>query len=282
MCRFVLYMGPSIQMDSLITKPTHSIIVQSYHATEREEPLNGDGFGVAWYRPQPGEYPALFRSVSPAWNNQNLINLSRVLESHCILAHVRAASPGLPVTQFNCHPFTWKQFSFMHNGFIGDFKKIKRRVRNLLTEASYNWLQGSTDSETFFALFIDNYQQTSSGSVATRIAEALKATIITFKKLLEEAGIVENCALNLVITDGQNAVATRYSSPGTMLNSLHLHTNASYRCDGGDIHLEPSEQQTVLIASEPLTKDDSWRTVDADYLIKIENANSVELMPLQF
>ncbi len=282
MCRFVLYMGPSIKMDSLITKPTHSIIVQSYHATERDEPLNGDGFGVAWYRPETGSLPALFRSVSPAWNNQNLINLSRVLESHCILAHVRAASPGLPVTQFNCHPFTWKQFSFMHNGFIGDFQKIKRRARNLLSESSYNWIQGSTDSETFFALFIDHYQQTTSDSETDRIAKALLATISTCKKLLTDAGIKENCALNLVISDGINAVATRFSSPGTVRHTLYLHTNASYRCDAGDIHLSPSDKQTVLIASEPLTTDDSWHAVDADYMITVKNANTVELVPIQF
>ncbi len=285
MCRFVLYMGPSIQMDSLITKPSHSIIVQSYHANEIDVPLNGDGFGVAWYQQGIDEAPALFRSISPAWNNQNLINLSHALKSHCILAHVRAASPGLPVTQLNCHPFTWKQFSFMHNGFIGDFQTIKRRARNLLSESSYRWIQGSTDSETFFALFIDKYQQISTGTESTeteRIAAALTATIRAFKNLFAEAGITENWSLNLVISDGQNAVATRYSSPGTIIHSLYLHTGASYRCDTGDIHLAPSDQQTILIASEPLTNDPDWHEVEANYLIKVDNINTVELAPVPF
>ncbi|MEE9580352.1 MAG: hypothetical protein V3V74_03435, partial [Nitrosomonadaceae bacterium] len=60
-------MGPEIKMGSLVTEPTHSIIVQSYRSKEREEPLNGDGFGVAWYPPDKGEAPGVFKSVSPAW-----------------------------------------------------------------------------------------------------------------------------------------------------------------------------------------------------------------------
>lgn len=94
MCRFELYMGPEIKMGSLVTEPKHSIVVQSYHCEEREEPLNGDGFGVAWYPADKNRAPAVFKSISPAWNNQNLINLSRVIHSDCMLAHVRAASPG--------------------------------------------------------------------------------------------------------------------------------------------------------------------------------------------
>jgi predicted glutamine amidotransferase len=52
MCRFVLYMGPAITLDQLTTLPEHSIIHQSYQARLREEPLNGDGFGMSWYVPE--------------------------------------------------------------------------------------------------------------------------------------------------------------------------------------------------------------------------------------
>jgi len=46
MCRFAAYLGPEIFISSLVTEPHHSIIHQSYHAKERIEPLNGDGFGI--------------------------------------------------------------------------------------------------------------------------------------------------------------------------------------------------------------------------------------------
>ena len=94
MCRFVLYLGPPIRLGALITEPTHSLIHQSLKSEERAEPLNGDGFGVAWYGPESGAMPARFRSVTPAWSNENLKDIARVVESGCILAHVRAASRG--------------------------------------------------------------------------------------------------------------------------------------------------------------------------------------------
>jgi len=72
MCRFVLYLGPEITVSSLVTEPEHSIIHQSYMSREREEPLNGDGFGLAWYAPHLTTHPALFKDISPAWNNDNL------------------------------------------------------------------------------------------------------------------------------------------------------------------------------------------------------------------
>ncbi|MFQ5353611.1 MAG: class II glutamine amidotransferase, partial [Thermodesulfobacteriota bacterium] len=61
MCRFVLYLGEDVALNSLITEPENSIIHQSFHSHERAEPLNGDGFGVAWYAPEVGEEPAVFK-----------------------------------------------------------------------------------------------------------------------------------------------------------------------------------------------------------------------------
>ena len=90
MCRLIAYAGHSLCVAELVTRPVHSLVNQSYHSTERSEPLNGDGFGVAWYHPELSERPALFREVTPAWNNENLRELARVLYSPCILAHIRA------------------------------------------------------------------------------------------------------------------------------------------------------------------------------------------------
>src|SRR5215831_18459952 len=160
MCRFVIYLGPEITVSSLVTEPSHSLINQSFNAEEREEPLNGDGFGVAWYAHALSETPALFKDISPAWNNQNLLSVARVVRSDCILAHVRAASSDLPVTQLNCHPFVWQELAFMHNGDLGGFREMRRAIIELLSDDAFAWVKGSTDSEHIFALFIDHYAKT--------------------------------------------------------------------------------------------------------------------------
>ena len=85
-----------------------------------------------------------------------------------MFAHVRAASPGFPIGETNCHPWSFGKFLFMHNGYISDFKKvsslvcisfivsqIKRKLQSLLRDDIYHFVQGSTDSEWIFALFLE-------------------------------------------------------------------------------------------------------------------------------
>ena len=95
----MLYLGPETRLSSLIIEPTHSLIRQSTHSLEREEPLNGDGFGIGWYARDHTTEPAVFRSITPAWNNRNLQNLARVVTSDCVLAHVRAATQSSGVNE---------------------------------------------------------------------------------------------------------------------------------------------------------------------------------------
>src|SRR6266496_4521625 len=105
MCRFLCYRGPEILLSDLLYKPANSLILQSFHAKERTEPLNGDGVGVGWYTPEITSTPCVSASLTPAWSNHNLRQLSDHVKSGCFFAHVRAASPGMRVSEANCHPF---------------------------------------------------------------------------------------------------------------------------------------------------------------------------------
>jgi len=148
MCRFLAYLGKPIVLDKLLYQPKNSLVHQSYHAQEKKEPLNGDGFGVGFYVPELDPAPALFVSTTPAWGNRNLRYNAPKIRSHCIFAHVRAASYG-EVAEMNCHPFQYNKLLFMHNGQIGGFKIVKRKLRQRLSDELYNWIQGTTDSEHF-------------------------------------------------------------------------------------------------------------------------------------
>eukprot|EP00922_Rhytidocystis_sp_ex-Travisia-forbesii_P053456 GHVS01079258.1.p2 GENE.GHVS01079258.1~~GHVS01079258.1.p2 ORF type:complete len:154 (+),score=15.57 GHVS01079258.1:354-815(+) len=78
--------------------------------------------------------------------------------SPLVLAHVRAAGPGSGTpTELNCHPFSCGKFLFMHNGCIGDFEKIRRRVLSGLSEVAFNFAVSNQciDSVLIFAVFIE-------------------------------------------------------------------------------------------------------------------------------
>jgi glutamine amidotransferase len=277
-----MYLGPPIQLSELVTRPSNSIIHQSYDAKERAEPLNGDGFGVAWYVPELRPEPAVFKSVSPAWNNINLHNLAPVTRSSCLLAHVRAATPGLPVTQFNCHPFVRERFAFMHNGNVGGFPHLRRQLRESLSDAAYEGIQGSTDSEHVLALLSDHWAAIDEPKPLERASEALRRTIVALEQLRREHGIDEPSYLNLAITDGSMAMASRYVTPGAgSPHSLH-YARGSLRVEEGEGKVVDSgwQEQAVLVASEPLGDRERWETVPPNHLLLIDEAGGVELRSL--
>ncbi len=284
MCRFVLYQGSEITVSSLVTIPSNSLIHQSFDNQEREEPLNGDGFGIAWYAPEISGEPALFRSVSPAWNNHNLRHLARVTRSRSILAHVRAATPGLPVTQLNCHPFSWGPFAFMHNGHVGGFRQIRRRLLGRLSDEAFELIAGSTDSEHLFAVFADRYRQLDGGGRLKRMARALSAAIADVEELRRAAGVEQPSQLNLALSDGGAAVATRFTSgdPETA-NSLYVQVGRRYVCEGTTCRMVDPEdgRGAVIISSERLSDDPGWDKVPPNHLVMVGEDSTVGLLPLE-
>ena len=210
---------------ALLTEPEHSLIHQSFHALERDEPLNGDGFGVAWYA-EGHEDPALFRSVTPAWSNQNLRELARVTASHCVLAHVRAATQGLQVGEPNCHPFRRDRLAFMHNGDIGGFAAIRRPLLAKLSDRAFESIRGTTDSEHFFALLCDRLDLAAGPVSSGGMAEALRSSIATVLELAARHAPGEHMYLNAVITDGQAAVACRFTTDARSMPTACIPTGA--------------------------------------------------------
>ncbi|MFQ5480534.1 MAG: class II glutamine amidotransferase [Thermodesulfobacteriota bacterium] len=290
MCRFVLYLGEDVALSSLITEPENSIIHQSFHSHEREEPLNGDGFGVAWYAPDVSAEPAVFKDITPAWNNINLINLARVISSPCVLGHVRAATPGLPVIQLNCHPFVFGPFSFMHNGRVGGFSRLRRSLMRSLSDRAFNAVSGSTDSEFLFALFLDFFEsykkdagEAGGESEEDILSAALMATILEVERLKEEAGVTEPSFLNLVVSDGTSAVISRYVSPGGgEANTLYVHAGGRCECSHRHLHLIKTggPRSAVIAASEPLTDEEVWMKVPSDNVLVISDDLHIELRPI--
>ncbi|MFQ5630641.1 MAG: class II glutamine amidotransferase [bacterium] len=284
MCRFLAYIGKPIILDQLLYEPKNSLVRQSYHALERKEPLNGDGFGVGFYIPQLDPTPALFVSTTPAWNNRNLrYNAPKIL-SNCIFAHVRAASYG-SVSEANCHPFHYNKFLFMHNGEIGGFKKIKRRLRERLSDEIYNWLEGDTDSEHFFAFFLEIFLARKRKYTASDIVDTLDETLAEVLELVAKHGNNEPSYLNVAITDGKVIVASKCTlGPSSHTATLYHSEGSRFVCENGVcrmLNADPSEH-SVLVVSEKLTdvKED-WHEVPKNHFVVVKENLSVSLVPIK-
>jgi len=282
MCRFTLYMGDSVSLASLVTEPENSLINQSIRAREREEPLNGDGFGVVWYVPAH-KSPGRFRSVSPAWSNQNLAELARVTASPCVLAHVRAATQGLEVSEANCHPFRWGRYAFMHNGDIKQFAKVRRPLIERLSDEAFNLVRGNTDSEHFFALVVDHLKRQQGESSCETLAAALNASISEILDILKSHASNAYVYLNLVLADGKNAVATRFSTDPDKIESLYINSGAQYLCDDGVCKVldNDGEARAVLVSSEPLNSDSGWQSVPKNHMALISQDLQVDIRAIE-
>lgn len=281
MCRFLCYAGPEVLLADLLYRPKKSLILQSYKAEERKEPLNGDGFGVGWYAPAVAETPCVFTSVTPAWGNQNLRRLAEHVKSPRFFAHVRAASPGMQVSEANCHPFRHGRYLWMHNGAVGEFARIKRRLRESLPDRLYDAVEGTTDSEHAFAVFLDLVGDPAAQLSAGEMGRKLVQTIARIERWAEEVGVAAPSYFNFAVTDGRGLAAVRYvSDPLLEPASLYYSAGKMYRCEEGVCRFYPAPPggRSVVIASERLTEErDDWVRVAPNHVLTVTPDLEVEV-----
>ena len=195
---------------------------------------------------------------------------------------MRAASPGLAVSQLNCHPFVRHRFAFMHNGGVGGFARLRRKLREGLSGPAYDAIEGSTDSEHVLALlsdywFADDQAQDS----LERAAGALRGTIARLEALRAEFKVDAPSYLNLAITDGQMGMVSRYVSPGASpAHSLYVARGALVVKDGeGQVAApEPgADAAAVLVASEPLGDRARWEVIPENHMVLIDAERQVSV-----
>lgn len=266
MCRFIAYLGKPMTLQHFLFEPENSLVEQSFDAKERKEPLNGDGFGIGFYVPELDPDPARFVSTTPAWNNRNLRYLAPKIRSSCMFAHVRAASVG-DVMETNCHPFHFGRLLFMHNGHIGGFRRVKRRLREQLADPIYDWIEGSTDSEHLFALVLQQLGTTNDDPSLTQLRAALLAAMAQIIDLCRSVG-ESSIQLNLAITNGLSLVATRFAHPeDSVPNTLYTAHGSTLR-DSSLGQLIP--QDSNLVVSEKLNHDSTWSLVPKNHMVTID------------
>jgi predicted glutamine amidotransferase len=253
MCRWLAYSGSPILLEKALYSPAHSLIDQSLHSQLGAEATNGDGFGIGWYDDQP--FPGVFRSIEPAWNDQNLRELAAHVKSGHFFAHIRAAI-GSAVQQTNCHPFRHERWLFMHNGYIDQLALVKRDLVLAVDESLYPEIAGQADTEILFYLALTlGLEDDPLGALARAIG------------LVEDVGHRKGVKFpfqgTVATTDGERMWALRYSSEGRS-RSLFVTTDVPtlrQLYPEREILSEVSEDAR-LIVSEPIGDlPGAWREV---------------------
>jgi predicted glutamine amidotransferase len=243
MCRWLAYSGSPLLIEEALYSPANSLITQSLHSKLGAEATNGDGFGLGWYdgRPTPG----VFRSIEPAWNDQNLHELAGHITSGHFFAHIRAAI-GSAVQQTNCHPFRHGRWLFMHNGFIAELARVKRDLVLAVDESLYAEIAGQADTEILFYLALTLGLEDDPPDAIARAIGLVEA--IGYAK-----GVKYPFQGTIATTDGERMWAFRYSSEGKSRSLFYTTHVPTLRQMYPDMEvLEGVSDDTRLVVSEPL------------------------------
>lgn len=234
MCRHLAYLGTETRLPELLFDKPHSLLHQTWAPADMRGggEVNVDGFGVGWF-PAERDEPVRYRRSVPMWTDTGFASLAEVTSSTAVLAAVRSATVGMPVVDTACAPFTEGSWLFSHNGRIAGWPESVASLAERLPVVDLVTLDAPTDSALLWALVRGRLR-------AGESAEQAIATVT-----LQVAEAAPGSRLNLMLTDGQVLVATRWWHSLSLL----------------------ALPDAVVVSSEPWDDDPRWSSVDDRHLV---------------
>lgn len=234
MCRHLAYLGPPVPLATLVIDAPHGLVHQSYAPTDMRGggTINADGFGAVWYLPG-SPTPVRYRSDRPIWSDTSFAALAATTSSSAMLAAVRSATVGTPVTTTAAAPFVSGRWAFSHNGVVPGWPDSMAELAIGLPVTDLLTLDAPSDSALLWALVRDRLR------AGHEPASALTTVIDDVVTAVPDARV------NLLLTDGTSIWATAW---GHALSLLTL-------------------PDTVVVASEPIDDSASWQPVPQRHLV---------------
>ena len=218
--------------------------------------------------------------------------------TNTVFGHIRAASGETAISVFNCHPFTFGRWTFMHNGGVAHFNRIKKEMVKMISDEALDFMKGTTDTEHLAALFFTNLESVKEGVRAWEethslddIKKTIEATItqiFALQRQVVASGTPDPSSLNIAITDGEQLFTMRFRNdpdPDQHPPSLYVSTTAGVAMnrkfpghpdkDGanngkGLLKLREEHGDHVIVASEPTTFNlEDWRLIPKNKFIMV-------------
>jgi glutamine amidotransferase len=277
MCRVLAYLGHPILVDDLLYGPDSSLVSQVYDA-ELYPYLSLGGFGLAaWSAGFPdSNTPLHYRTPSLPTFDRNLRSLARKLSVGALVAHIRAVyyDESQILNVQNVHPFRFQGTSVVlgMNGELPRFGDMRYDLLDHMRPEIARQIEGTTDSEWIYALLLSQLSEWAAPTIP-QLEEATEASLRILRGVRGRHGVDTESNLNLVVADGRTIIATRfaydygwYPDAETYFSkhrrydftSLWCTAGRDYVCKDGEWIMRDAERpESVLVASEPITKDRS-------------------------
>jgi glutamine amidotransferase len=258
MCRHLAYLGPPTTLSALLIRAPHGLLRQSYAPAEMRGggTINADGFGAGWFPTVPSDPPALpdpgtangarsgpvggsavepvrYRSDRPIWSDTSFAALAAVTSSPAVLAAVRSATTGMPVTATAAAPFGGGRWLFSHNGVVRGWPDSVAGLASELPVTDLLTLDAPTDAALLWALVRHRLR------VGDDPGRVLAETVVAVD------AAAPGSRLNLLLTDGTQIWATTWD-----------HALA--------VRVTPD---AVTVVSEPIDQRPEWAPVPDRHLV---------------
>ena len=251
MCRLFAFVSPAsaTAADQLGPRGIDSLLALAR--------LHGDGWGWAGVD-SPGDAPRVHRSPASAASDPDFAQMLAT-PARAAMVHLRWATAGLPVNIRNAHPFEGDGIAFAHNGTI----KPRETLQGLLSADSVAALQGTTDSEMYFALIRERV------AAGEPLPEAAAHVAHTLRELFPLA------SLNALIIDAEHLVVV-HASATSILTEHDLARLApvaellpdEHNEDYFALRIRETADGTVMVGSTGVAGPD-WEPLPAESVIAI-------------
>lgn len=246
----------------------NGLMAQSRRDRSGESHLHG--WGVATYE---NGVPRIERQAWAAYHGEHFRRAAARAYARTVLAHVRAATVGPPALE-NTHPFSDGPWTFVHNGTIPAFASVREAMRAAMSDEHRAAIRGDTDSEHLFHFILSLHER----ETATPLEETVRAAIRQVVTWSRAAAPSEPAGLNVILSDGERMVGTRYNRP-----LFYLERHGVQSCDICDVphiaHQPGRTYRSIEVASEPIT-DEPWLVVPEPSLYIVTPAVTLCMEPL--
>lgn len=292
MCRMLGYLGEPVLLDDLIIKPDNSLIYQTTNA-QMLAMLNLAGFGLAAWDDGMAEphLPLTFHSTQVAVLDTNLRVLARKLQVRGLVAHLR----GVPhdghalVNQQSLHPFAMagSPLVLAHNGDLADFAAMRYALVEHIKPEILRRIAAMSDSAWLHALVLSQLDDPAGPFSSDQIFRAVEGALAVVRRVRQAEGIHRSSSVNLILSDGRNIVATRFTfdfgrfekppfQGGVEYLSQWYTEGHHYGFADDEWKMTGGSGRATLVASEPLTRDVStWVEVPEYSALLVEDSSDL-------
>lgn len=270
MCRlYAMHATEPTRVECGLVHSQNALMVQGQG--DAEGLVHGHGWGVADY---PDGLPMIERQTWAAWHGEHFAKAAARTYAKTAVAHVRRATVGPPHVD-NTHPFAFGRSVFAHNGTVPGFEAVRSRLLAAMDPVHRNHIRGQTDSEHVFMYLMTLWSHRPQTDLLGTVAEGLGMIVAWVR----EAAPDRRVGLNIVLTDGDQLVASRLNRSLWMLARTEPH-RCTYCGETHVRHRAGTAYRSFEIASEPVTHDETWQPVPNGSIVAIGRDASTRMMQL--